>query len=539
MELTDIENTTNKYIFIFLIPLFVLLSVVYLFLKNLLIMGTFDTVFIISVVLVLLLSNISLFSFENGLLTLLFLACVINSVPVILIKLNLFYPIILFAFAGFVIGARFRTSGIKMNLFLKDSKFRVLSVFIILFTITVTISFVFTVLNNFNLFNLKNPEMHIYKINVMGATSMDAILFSLEMYLNYIITFILLFLLVKKLKITKKFLVKLFYTLFGANIVVFLVLIYQVFINSGFGNQPRWIRVAQLNSTMINPNSFGFFLFLNAGIFTAFLFYLNSRKHKILSIVILLILPLQILYSGSRTSLMGLVIFAAFTILYFLIPALIDLYKKRKVNKNDIQVAGTVLILLIIVPLIFSVFLANLDIPEDSDIIRPSLLVRLTRNIEQTQQGAPLAALTSGRTIIWPQAVNVIKDYPLVGIGIGTFPLELSNYLKLAGSDLEIVDYTLNTYLQILAENGIFTFVFFTGFYVTLFAIIFNNLRKIGKARNKKFLAIFIFIIFTCLAMFCFISGTNYYEGQIFYSFILIMLLLLSYNLRKNEPYKE
>jgi O-antigen ligase len=184
------------------------------------------------------------------------------------------------------------------------------------------------------------------------------------------------------------------------------------------------------------------------------------------------------------------------------------------------------------------VFLIKTDILENKHILKPILLERIKNNIEQTQQTQgedALTPLSSGRNIIWPQAINMIKDYPLVGIGIGTFPLELSNYCKLFNVNLKIVDYALNTYLQILAENGIFSFVFFIGFYITLFTIIFNNLKKVHETKNRKFLIIIIFIIFTCLIMFNFVSGTNYFEGQILYSFLLILLLLLSYNLKNNK----
>jgi len=534
----NIKEITDKYILSFLIPLFISLSVIYLIIKNLVLLGEFDEVFIISGVLVILLLFISVFNFERGLLVLILLSCVINSLPVIIIKLELFYPLVLFAFLGFVLGARFRASESEIKLFEEDSKFKILSFFIILFTITITISVVFASLNNFNIFNLKEQGIRLFIINVIGSTSLSALLFSLEMYLNYIMTFILLFLMVKRLKITRRFLLRLFYTLFSANIIVFLVFIYQVFFDKRFGVQPHWIRAEQLNSTMYNPNAYGFFLFLNIGIFTAFLFYLDN-KNKILCLPVLFILPIQIIYSGSRNSLMGMVIFAVLIISYFLFPALLNLIKKRKVNKNDVRVAVTVLILLIIVPLIFSLVMLKTGMSWDSDIVKPSLLVRLGKNVEQIQSDDPLPGLTSGRTIIWPQAFNVIRDYPVVGIGIGTFPLELPNYLKISGSELRITDYTLNTYLQILAENGIFSFIFFVGLYAVLISIIFNNLKKINGEKNRKFVIIFIFIIFTCLVMFNFVSGTNYYEGQIIYSFILILSLLLSYNLKMTDYAKK
>ncbi len=535
----NIQNNTNKYIFNFIIPLFIFLSIAYLISKSIFSINAFNPVFIISVILIVLLLNISTFSFEGGLLTLLFLSCVINSVPVIIIKTYMFYPVILFSFLGFTLGGVFRTSRMEMSQFYKDIKFKILSIFIILFTITITISVFFTILNNFNLFSLKNSGIHIYNIDVAGGTSIDSLLFSLEMYLNYIITFILLFLLVKRLKISKLFLVKLFYTLLSANIVVFIVFLYQVFIDHSFGNQPHYVDMNQLNSTMIGPNSYGFFLVLNIGIFTAFLFYLDKRKHKVLCMIMLFILPFQILYSGSRTSLIGLAIFVALVISYFLVSFLVDLIKKRKKDKNYILVMVAVMVLLVIIPSLFSLFELKTDVLDDKDILEPSMLKRLSRNAEQVQQEGSLTKLVSSRNIIIPQSIEMIKDYPLVGVGIGTFPLELSNYLKLSGIDLKIVDYTLNTYLQILSENGIFSFIFFVGFYITLFVIIFKNLKEIGVVRNREFLIIIIFIIFSCLVMFNFIPGTNYYEGQIIYSFVLILLLLLSYDFKKIEHEKK
>lgn len=542
MKLSNIQNTTNKYIFKLIIPLFILLSIIYLISKNIFTVHTPNPIFIISAILIILLSITSIFSFENSLLILLFLTCVINSLPVIILKIDFFYPIILFAFLGFVIGSRFKTSEIEIGSFYKDIKFKILSIFIILFTITITISVLFTILNNFNLFGFKNLEMHIYNINVVDANSIDALLFSVEMYLNYIITFILFFLLIKRLKITRKFLTKLFYILFSANIIVFLVSLYQIFINQNFGLQPHWIDKGQINSTMVGPNSFGFFLILNIGIFTAYLYYLD-KKHKVLCLLMLLILPLQLLYSGSRTSLVGLAIFVLLIMFYFSISILVNLIRNRRKNKNDILVLVAAMLLLVIIPISFSAFLLKTDILENKPILKPALLERIKSNIEQTQQirgeeirgEDALTPLSSGRNIIWTQAINMIKDYPLVGVGIGTFPLELSNYFKLSNVNVKITDYALNTYLQILAENGIFSFVFFIGFYVTLFTIIFNNLKKIRETKNRKFLIIILFIIFTCLIMFNFVSGTNYFEGQILYSFLLILLLLLSYNLKNNK----
>jgi len=532
------QNTTNKYIFNFIIPLFIFLSVIYLFFENLFVVRSFGLVFILSGILIVLLSSISAFSFENGLLLLLFLTSVINSLPVVILKKGIVYPLILFAFLGFVLGGIFKISRIELDMLYEDIKFKILNVFIILFTITITVSVFFTILNGFNMFDLEDSGIHIYNVGFSMGTSIDSLQFSLEMYLNYIITFILLFLLIRRLKISRLFLIKLFYTLFIANIVVFLVFLYQVFIDHSFGNQPNYTNANQINSTMAGPNTYGFFLVLNIGMFIAFLFYLNKRKQKILCMIMLFILPFQILYSGSRTSLIGLGVFVALAASYSVVSILINFSRGRKIIKNDLLVLGAVIVLLVIIPLSFSFFLLKTDLLDDTNILEPALLARLSNNLAQAKEGGSLTKLTSGRTIIWPQAIRAIRDYPLTGAGIGNFALELSNYLKLSGFDLVLVDYALNTYLQILAENGIFSFIFFAGFYTALLSIIFSNLKKIKETEDRKFLMIMIFIIFSSLIMFIFNSGTNACEGQIIYSFILVLLLLLSYNLRKTEHVK-
>lgn len=55
-----------------------------------------------------------------------------------------------------------------------------------------------------------------------------------------------------------------------------------------------------------------------------------------------------------------------------------------------------------------------------------------------------------GRLEIWSQAVEVVKNNPLTGVGIGNYPLEI----KPTASYREPI-YAHNTYLDIAAETGI------------------------------------------------------------------------------------
>ncbi|MCX5700955.1 MAG: O-antigen ligase family protein [Candidatus Omnitrophica bacterium] len=65
----------------------------------------------------------------------------------------------------------------------------------------------------------------------------------------------------------------------------------------------------------------------------------------------------------------------------------------------------------------------------------------------------------SGRFNVWSGTFAMIKYHPLLGVGIGTFMANLSQYTKGVG-----VFYAHNCYLQIWAETGIFALLSFISF---------------------------------------------------------------------------
>lgn len=103
-----------------------------------------------------------------------------------------------------------------------------------------------------------------------------------------------------------------------------------------------------------------------------------------------------------------------------------------------------------------------------------------------------LDGVTNGRVWMTRFTVNSILDYPLQGIGAGnfTFYLAYKNYLPYKETGKKyLIDLSLNQYLQIFVENGLFAFLAFTGFLLhmqrrstrkwltgaILFALLFNN----------------------------------------------------------------
>ena len=65
---------------------------------------------------------------------------------------------------------------------------------------------------------------------------------------------------------------------------------------------------------------------------------------------------------------------------------------------------------------------------------------------------------TEGRATLWREGLGVIREFPLVGCGLGGFE---SAFLKFKASEgVFLIDYVHNDYLQYLAELGIAGFLF-------------------------------------------------------------------------------
>lgn len=90
------------------------------------------------------------------------------------------------------------------------------------------------------------------------------------------------------------------------------------------------------------------------------------------------------------------------------------------------------------------------------------------------REGGLDKALAERGSSIWKAAVHMIKDYPLSGVGIGAFIIELPNYARIHGFPLRITDSAENYFIQAMAELGIIG-LFFAGW---IFWLIFKRMKR-------------------------------------------------------------
>ncbi len=82
---------------------------------------------------------------------------------------------------------------------------------------------------------------------------------------------------------------------------------------------------------------------------------------------------------------------------------------------------------------------------------------------------------TNGRTHFWATTTRIIKDYPLIGVGLGAFPLAYTRYDTANG--IYRLEQSHNDYLQILADTGLVGGALGGAFIVILFRTGFRRLR--------------------------------------------------------------
>ena len=94
----------------------------------------------------------------------------------------------------------------------------------------------------------------------------------------------------------------------------------------------------------------------------------------------------------------------------------------------------------------------------------------------------------SGRTDIWAVATQVARDHPLLGVGIGNFPLVEPSYASRT-ANLPQVDYIVtepqvvhNSYLELLAELGVVGLAFFAALVAAALSLCWRSIRAFSRA---------------------------------------------------------
>lgn len=490
-------------------------------------------------VMILIIFFLTAFNAKAGLYLFIFTIPVFNSLTTILAIRPV--PILLFFFFAFFLGflLNFFDKDFKNKLFLIKQKIfdREIGIAILAFIILLVISLAVTVFRYSNFYPFITDSYHNLKVNNTGVDSTSAIWWTLNYFFNYVIAFAMLFAVFNILNKFRDIIVALVVAVFSAVLSSFFG-IYQYFVNPYIGSFKYWVDTGRFNSTFTDPNSLGSYCILLFPIFITLI--IISKKWYLRLIFSILTVPFvfMLLFSGARIAILGMFL----SLLIFLIPLLIRFIKfvLRLPGKKKIVVSTAVLVIIVII-IVFLLGIFLTSNPIKSKILSIGLFQRMLGTIKTFTTFTKvngfleaLKAISNNRYIFWSQAINMTKDFPVSGVGAGSYILTLPNYLYNLERSFTIIDFTGNYYLQVLSEIGfagliLILFIYFLFIKKIIIYFRLRRLRNLEPVKNSNYWILYgLFTSFiTMLAVQFFGPFTNFMEIQ--FTFWLIISLMIAY----------
>lgn len=501
--------------------------------------------------LILIIFITSIYKIKIGLYIFIFFIPLLNSLTIIFSVRSM--NVILFLFLSLFLGFLVNKSESDKNM-LNMYKFNLhyeqevmLAIFIFIF-ITL-ISSLITIYRYSNFLPFLSTRYHDLTVNINGIGSTSSILWTIKFFFNYVIGFGLFFIIFNAFKNIKD-IVKAVIIIIVSNTVFFLVGYYQYFFNPTFGNFSQWVEAYRINATFTDPNSLGNYIIILFPIYVALIIYYKKWYFKLLFFFLLANFLLIAMLSGSRNAFLGIIL----ALIIFGLIGLVKLVKmlvrksreSRKVRRFSIALASIALIIIIVFVSCFTILMVSRVELKDKYRLPETNISLIDRTVDTIwmsynvyrQAGfiEAFKSVSSERHVIWVQAIDMFRDYKITGVGLGGFWIELPNYYQINDSQVRIIDFTGNYYLQILSEMGLagllsLLLIFF--FIIKKVILYYKNGKMVHREERADWLLTGFFVSFISMIVLLFLGPhTNFNEIQL--AFWLITGSMVTY-IKANE----
>ena len=284
----------------------------------------------------------------------------------------------------------------------------------------VTASAVVAFLRYTSFFPFLSDSVYEWTTNVQGVTTGGAVMSIVFNALSYL-TGLAFFWLIARQNIPDREFQRLL-RVFGAGALLAAGCgIYQQFVDIRFGNNPTSISQGLINGSLKDAMSFGTFLSVLLPLFLGIALAWRGRKRGFAALLVG-VSAFLLLFSGSKSALLGVTV----SLLLFLALGanavrrrFLSLGRGGKRNRAILAAVGIGLIIV------------AAAVPFRRRIIREIAGTQTGRRIELLLGQKNPSLLFRGRLqTLWRTAWNMIKDYPLTGVGIGGYIIEYSNYME-------------------------------------------------------------------------------------------------------------
>lgn len=509
------KNKKINYVFIFFLLVYLILFCFFYY-KYVPLVKSFQMILVPILFIVLLFTSINI---QWGILIFVFAFPLINNLSYFFgIDISIPHaPTALVLFLSFFLGWLIHQSFSYSNFRLNHPIFRPL----ILFSLVIFVSGAITFFRYANFFPLLSDNIHELIVNTRGVRSGGAFMSDVFNFLNYLTGFIFFFVLFNTIK-SKEFLKRLLIVLSFAILISLLFSLVQRYYSISLGNTQFWVKFERINSTFKDPNSFA--IYLCAFIPLVLGMTISFRKQLKLFFLFLIIFALFVFPAlGSRSAFLGLGVSGITFFLLFLIS------ERKNIKKKIIYGISSILIVTLI-------FLSFLFFSKQSVLYK-----RISWSLGIFSDKEIMNIVSSQKIDLWTVAFCMVKDYPLTGVGLGGFIVELPNYGEL--KKLVFGDYTdsaENYFFQVGSELGLI------GLFL-MFWLLFEIIKQMWRScrefpvnnRDKFILFGAVSGIVSIFVNFFFHSYIGSFEVKYFFWFLVALVFFFSQDKAKSSPYQN
>jgi tetratricopeptide (TPR) repeat protein len=312
-----------------------------------------------------------------------------------------------------------------------------------------------------------------------------------------------------------------FFVLIGA-FGLCLIGFYQYVVNA-FGESLNGIY--DVKGTMANKNQFSIALFLTLPFIVNNLFQ-KKRSSYIPSIITLYLILVLLVLLQTRSVWVALIVSVFFTLIIYA-PGI----RKIKIQKAKSAIHRTILIFFAsIVLAIGSVYILNIAAKQQKAKSISTVSATLNTIVDKNSR------FDSGRLEIWEQSLEMFKDHPIIGLGLGNWKLNLHAYQEDISLDRNLVR-PHNDFIWILTETGLLGLITFLAFLIMIGYYGIKILYAQTDTQNKvqAVLIGFGIIGYLTFSMFTFPKERINHQIYLFTFFALIIALYNRINQANNH----
>lgn len=368
------------------------------------------------------------------------------------------------------------------------------------------VSGIITFFRHANFFPVLSDNIYELVVNINGVRAGGAIMSDVFGCLSYLTGFLFFVILFNTIK-SKDFIRKLLVVLSVAILLSLIFSLVQKYYSISLGNTSFWVNQNRINATFKDPNSFGVILASVLPLLTGL--FLCFRKNFRFFFLLLIALGLfAFAMTGSRSGLLGL---GASSLTFFLLC-----FFGYAMNSKKRMIYGLSFFLIIILLFFSFHFLLK----------QTNLYQRIGWSLDTIANKESIDTVFTHKLDFWAAGFNMMKDYPVTGVGIGAFIIELPNYLSKMGKTFRYTDSAENYFFHLGAELGWIGLLLALWMFYEIAKGIKKNWKRFQLSGRNKFILIgAISGIVSIFMSFFFHSYIGSYEVKYFFWILVVFVL--------------